>query len=173
MNELHFFIIIIVEANIMWKFRNSEAFFVSTIIILWNTLITYIFCFYPKAYEQSYEYMFGDDLLVAPVLEPGVDHWTAYLPGLKQEIFFSDFTLYLEIFFWFCVFVKNEYIFLGSNETWRWLWTTDIDVSFPGNQYIPVPAPIGMPAIFYKLTSPYAQLFRDIAREFILPGDFK
>ena len=134
--------------------------------------INQIFCFSPKAYEQAYEYMFGDDLLVAPVLEPGVDHWTAYLPGLKQEIFFSDFTLYLEIFFWFCVFVKNEYIFLGSNETWRWLWTTDIDVSFPGNQYIPVPAPIGMPAVFYKLTSPYAQLFRDIAREFILPGNF-
>ena len=64
-------------------------------------------------------------------------------------------------------------IFLGSNETWRWLWTTDIDVSFPGNQYIPVPAPIGMPAVFYKLTSPYAQLFRDIAREFILPGKFE
>ena len=35
----------------------------------------------PKAYDQSYEYMFGDDLLVAPVLEPGVDNWTVYLPG--------------------------------------------------------------------------------------------
>ena len=36
----------------------------------------------PKAYDQSYEYMFGDDLLVAPVLEPGVDTWEVYLPGL-------------------------------------------------------------------------------------------
>ena len=35
-----------------------------------------------KAYDQSYEYMFGDDLLVAPVLEPGVDTWEVYLPGL-------------------------------------------------------------------------------------------
>ena len=42
----------------------------------------------PKAYEQYYEYMFGDDLLVAPVLEPGVDTWEVYLPGLyTQNIF--------------------------------------------------------------------------------------
>ena len=31
--------------------------------------------------EQDYEYMFGDDLLVAPVLEPGLTAWTVYLPG--------------------------------------------------------------------------------------------
>ena len=40
----------------------------------------------PIAYDQAYEYMFGDDLLVAPVLQPGVDHWTAYLPGLKINV---------------------------------------------------------------------------------------
>ena len=124
---------------------------------------------FPKAYDQAYEYMFGDDLLVAPVLEPGVDHWTAYLPGLKN-IILTDCIIYIKQFFIFFCYMK---IFLGSNETWRWLWTTDIDVSFPGNQNIPVPAPIGMPAVFYKLTSPYAQLFRDIAREFILPGKFE
>merc|ERR1711934_604187 len=31
--------------------------------------------------EKDYEYMFGDDLLVAPVLEPGLTAWTMYLPG--------------------------------------------------------------------------------------------
>ena len=35
----------------------------------------------PKAFDQSYQYMFGDDLLVAPVLQPGVENWTVYLPG--------------------------------------------------------------------------------------------
>ena len=34
-----------------------------------------------QAYSQEYEYMFGSDLLVAPVLLPGVDTWTVYLPG--------------------------------------------------------------------------------------------
>ena len=33
------------------------------------------------SYEQDYEYMYGDDLLVAPVLLPGQDQWTVYLPG--------------------------------------------------------------------------------------------
>ena len=30
---------------------------------------------------QDYQYMFGDDLLVAPVLEPGLTAWRVYLPG--------------------------------------------------------------------------------------------
>jgi len=34
-----------------------------------------------QSYSQDYEYMFGDDLLVAPVLEPGITAWTVYLPG--------------------------------------------------------------------------------------------
>ena len=34
-----------------------------------------------ESFSQDYEYMFGEDLLVAPVLEPGLDAWTVYLPG--------------------------------------------------------------------------------------------
>jgi len=34
-----------------------------------------------ESYSQEYEYMFGDDLLVAPVLEPDLTAWTVYLPG--------------------------------------------------------------------------------------------
>ena len=34
-----------------------------------------------QTYSQEYQYMFGSDLLVAPVLLPGVDTWTVYLPG--------------------------------------------------------------------------------------------
>merc|ERR1712179_300537 len=34
-----------------------------------------------QSYSQDYEYMFGDDLLVAPVLEAGLTAWTVYLPG--------------------------------------------------------------------------------------------
>ena len=33
------------------------------------------------AYRHDYQYMFGDDLLVAPVLQPGVDTWDVYVPG--------------------------------------------------------------------------------------------
>lgn len=34
-----------------------------------------------EAFNQDYEYMYGDDLLVAPVLVPGVESWQVYLPG--------------------------------------------------------------------------------------------
>ena len=35
----------------------------------------------PETYSVEYQYMFGDDLLVAPVLKPGVDTWDVYLPA--------------------------------------------------------------------------------------------
>ena len=34
----------------------------------------------PEALQQKYEYMFGPDLLVSPVTEPGVTEWKTYLP---------------------------------------------------------------------------------------------
>ena len=36
---------------------------------------------YPGSYNNDYQYMFGDDILVAPVTEPRVAEWTVYLPG--------------------------------------------------------------------------------------------
>ena len=34
----------------------------------------------PEALRQNYEYMFGPDLLISPVTEPGVTSWRTYLP---------------------------------------------------------------------------------------------
>ena len=34
-----------------------------------------------EAYSQDYQYMYGEDLLVAPVLLPDLDTWTLHLPG--------------------------------------------------------------------------------------------
>ena len=34
----------------------------------------------PEALKQKYEYMFGPELLVSPVTEPGVSQWSTYLP---------------------------------------------------------------------------------------------
>ena len=36
---------------------------------------------YPGSYNNDYQYMFGDDLLVAPVTEPAMSEWKVYLPG--------------------------------------------------------------------------------------------
>ena len=38
----------------------------------------------PRTFEEDYEYMYGNDLLVAPVLDPGLDEWAVYLP--KGEV---------------------------------------------------------------------------------------
>ena len=52
-----------------------------------------LFLQYPEdseAYKQDYQYMFGDDLLVAPVLEPNVENWNVYLPGPDNWVWFWD-----------------------------------------------------------------------------------
>ena len=38
----------------------------------------------PEALKQKYEYMFGPDLLISPVTEPGVSEWRTYLPKNKN-----------------------------------------------------------------------------------------
>jgi alpha-D-xyloside xylohydrolase len=38
----------------------------------------------PEALKQKYEYMFGPELLVNPVTEPGVTEWRTYLPKNKN-----------------------------------------------------------------------------------------
>ena len=42
-----------------------------------------------EALRQNYEYMFGPDLLISPVTEPGVTTWRTYLP--KQEGGWKDY----------------------------------------------------------------------------------
>ena len=37
----------------------------------------------PEALQQKYEYMFGPELLISPITEPGVTEWKTYLPKNK------------------------------------------------------------------------------------------
>lgn len=34
----------------------------------------------PRSFKEDYEYMYGNELLVAPVLDPGLTEWPVYLP---------------------------------------------------------------------------------------------
>ncbi len=43
----------------------------------------------PEALRQKYEDMFGPELLISPVTEPGVTEWRTYLP--KNEGGWSDY----------------------------------------------------------------------------------
>ena len=53
---------------------------------------------YPGSYNNDYQYMFGDDILVAPVTEPRVAEWTVYLPG-KSIRNITDFQILLKSYY--------------------------------------------------------------------------
>ena len=61
---------------------------------------------YPGSYGNDYQYMFGDDILVAPVTEPRVAEWTVYLPG-KLILNKPDFQILL----------KNSYLYIKHSLT--------------------------------------------------------
>jgi 1,3-alpha-isomaltosidase len=45
----------------------------------------------PRVWDHPYQYQLGDDLLVAPVTEPGVTTWPVYLPaGRWQDLFTGE-----------------------------------------------------------------------------------
>ncbi len=83
----------------------------------------------PALFAVQDQFMYGSDLLVAPVIEEGAQHRQVVLPG---------------------------------NVSWNHVWT--------GEQYAPgryeISAPLGYPPVFYRLDSPYADLFADLRREF-------
>ena len=41
----------------------------------------------PDAFDVQYQYMLGDDVLVAPVTEPDVSEWLVYLPKARVPEF--------------------------------------------------------------------------------------
>ena len=78
--------------------------------------------------RELYNYMLGDDLLVAPVVEPGTDSRKLWLPQ-------------------------------GS---WQHLWSGEL---YSGG-WITVSSSIGYPPVFFKTSSPFSGLFKNLAFKF-------
>ena len=78
--------------------------------------------------RELYSYMLGDDLLVAPVVEPGRDNRKVWLPQ-------------------------------GS---WQHLWSGEL---YSGG-WITVSSSIGYPPVFFKTSSPFSGLFKNLAFKF-------
>ena len=91
--------------------------------------------FIKDGWDIEYQYMYGTDLLVAPVTNPEETEWTVYLPGEGQG--------------------------------WVWLWDRTETVR-PGKMSVIVEAPWGLTPVFYKVDSPWTDLFRQIRDEFNL-----
>lgn len=78
----------------------------------------------PNTYDLRYQFMYGTEFMVAPVLDPGARSVQMYLP-------------------------KGD---------WMNLWTGE-SVSVPVGRWMEVPAPLGMPGVFYQEGSTVGQHF--------------
>lgn len=79
-----------------------------------------------RTYSIKYEYLYGRDLLVAPVYEENKKNWKVYLP----------------------------------EDQWIHLWTGE---EYRGGEYA-VDAPFGKPPVFYRKSSLYVEIFKEIGQ---------
>ncbi|CAL4180585.1 unnamed protein product, partial [Meganyctiphanes norvegica] len=87
----------------------------------------------PGSWDVMYQYLYGPDLIVAPVIHRNQDIVDVHIPGGESQ--------------------------------WVHLWG-DLDEIITGPQDIQIAAPMGYPAVFYKVDSTFSDLFRTIAQEF-------
>ncbi|XP_050413831.1 sulfoquinovosidase isoform X1 [Patella vulgata] len=85
----------------------------------------------PGSYDATYQFMYGDDLLVAPVFKSGVTAWNVYLP--------------------------NDTV---ANAKWVNIWNPE--EMYEGPMNVQVAAPLGKTPVFYRSTSMYADIFKQI-----------
>ena len=77
------------------------------------------------AYSQDYEYMYGSDLLVAPVLLPGVDTWTVYLPGPENWVhLWTEEVVQGQSSYVAAAPMGNPPVFYRENSAWKTLFQT-------------------------------------------------
>ena len=94
-----------------------------------------LFLNYPSdqpSYDVSYQYMYGEDVLVAPVYRPDVESWDVYLPSDPEA-------------------------------SWVFLW--DESMTSGGGETVTVPSPLGRPPVFYRNSSGFVGVFRQVAAE--------
>ena len=94
-----------------------------------------LFLNYPTdqpSYDVKYQYMYGEDVLVAPVYLPDVETWDVYLPSDPEA-------------------------------SWVFLW--DESTTSRGRETVTVQSPLGRPPVFYRNSSDFVGVFRQLAAE--------
>ncbi|MBM6580717.1 alpha-glucosidase [Microvirga sp. BT689] len=81
-----------------------------------------------RTYAIQDAYLYGSDLLVAPVSQAGKTEWSTYLPAGAE---------------------------------WVHVWTAE---TFAGGRDVTVLAPFGQPPVFYRVGSPFADLFAGLRK---------
>merc|ERR1712110_825459 len=78
-----------------------------------------------EAYRQDYEYLYGSDLLVAPVLLPGVETWSVYLPGPDSwQHLWTGQVLQGQSNVTIAAPLGNPPVFYRENSAWKTLFET-------------------------------------------------
>ena len=76
-----------------------------------------------QAYLQDYEYLYGSELLVAPVLLPGVETWTVYLPGPESWVhLWTEEVVQGQTDFTVAAPLGNPPVFYRQNSAWKTLF---------------------------------------------------
>lgn len=94
-----------------------------------------LFLNYPSdrpSYDVKYQYMYGEDVLVAPVYLPDMESWDVYLPSDPEA-------------------------------SWIFLW--EESTTSKGGETVTVESPLGRPPVFYRNSSDFVGVFRQVAAE--------
>ncbi|MFQ3619999.1 MAG: alpha-glucosidase, partial [Spirochaetales bacterium] len=95
----------------------------------------------PTAYKVQYQYLYGKDLLVAPVIRKGATRWKVYLPEDT----------------WVHLWGKKSF---GSQTSFKVAKTS----SRRAGNWIEIEAPLGYPPVFYRKGSPFEGLFEEVGK---------
>lgn len=109
-----------------------------------------LFIDYPDdkvAYDIKFQYMYGPDLLVAPVLLEDCSYWTVYLPSGTWHYLWNDTEIVVKPF-------SQNKDYEGSNVV--------VDVT-----------DLGYPPVFFKADSKWINLFEEIKRTYGQNSNFK
>ena len=88
-------------------------------------------------YDIQYQYMFGRDLLVAPVVEKGVTSWKVYLPKDGWEHLFDEQEVDGPGWITVQAPIGRPPVFFRKNSKWRKLFIRARNIAKHGVNYIP------------------------------------
>ena len=107
----------------------------------------------PKSWEMTSQYLFGEDFLIAPVLDAtqSSSNYGSKTGKNRHDVTYSKWS------------VRGVKVYLPAHSTWVHLWTGQAVEGGESGRYVTVDAPFGHPPVFYKPTSVHGKQLRQFA----------
>lgn len=103
-----------------------------------------------KTWDLAYQYLFGRELMVAPVFEPASSFKEKVSPAARNTEEFSDYG------------VAGVRIYLPAKSTWVHLWTGEQVEGGEKGREVFVESPLTFPAVFYRTNSKLSSVFQNM-----------